>query len=280
MTAQAWAICDGRSGDLLWGKHSEVPRDIASLTKMMTLYVAGKCLKKGLVSKEDLVEVSTLAVSLRGTSAWLRVGDLVALGDLLYGMMLPSGNDAACAIAEHLGKLFVSRKQNNKDTPLGAFIKQMNVQARRLNMRNSRFRNPHGLPLPCNSSTPSDLGVLGSAVLAEPGLAAIVRTKKWFGTALNREGLSRELVWNSTNLLLGQETVTGLKTGTTPTAGPCLTASFELGGYSLVVTVLKCRSAEKRWGEALRLVQWAVGRLAISSSIVTGTFKLRNLARV
>jgi len=118
VTAKSWAIMDGRTGEILFGKCENDRREIASLTKIMTAFVVVQIIRKiKLNSKKTLLQVSKNAASIGGTSAKLKSGDVLSVYDLLHGLMLPSGNDAATCLAEHFGQyLFevATRHKNNK----------------------------------------------------------------------------------------------------------------------------------------------------------------------
>ena len=280
VSAQTWGITDGSTGDLLWSKDGNSVRDIASLSKMMTFYIVGQALRSGLVNEDDEVCISHTAVTLYGTTAWLREGDYLQLQDLLYAMMLPSGNDAACGLAEHVGQaLQGSEKKYSGMSSLSAFVKKMNVEARKLGMRDSSFHNPHGLPQPANCSSANDLGKLAARILTDERLRQVVGTTEYSATVKGLNG-NRVVTWNNTNLLLGQQGVVGLKTGNTLTAGPCFCGAFEINGYLLVVTVTNCKTPERRWEEVNRLAHWGANQLDILIQIAGARHKLKNLAKL
>lgn len=118
VTAKSWAIMDGRTGEILFGKCENDRREIASLTKIMTAFVVIQIIRKiKLNAKKTLLQVSKNAASIGGTSAKLKSGDVLSVYDLLHALMLPSGNDAATCLAEHFGQyLFevATRHKNNK----------------------------------------------------------------------------------------------------------------------------------------------------------------------
>lgn len=106
ITARSWALFEGNSHKFIEGKQPYLEKEVASLTKIMTLYTALKILEKYKINADLLwIRISRLAASMIGTSAHIKEGMWIKLGDLFYGMMLPSGNDAAWAIAENLGAL-------------------------------------------------------------------------------------------------------------------------------------------------------------------------------
>ena len=118
VTAKSWAICDGRTGEILFGKCENDRREIASITKIMTAFVVIQIVRKiKLDTQKTMLQVSKTAATVGGTSAKLRSGDVLSVWDLLHGLMLPSGNDAAMCLAEHFGQyLFevATRFKNNK----------------------------------------------------------------------------------------------------------------------------------------------------------------------
>ena len=118
VTAKSWSISDGRTGEILFGKCENDRREIASLTKIMTCFVVVQIIRKiKLNASKTMLQVSKAAATVGGTSAKLKTGDVLSVWDLLHGLMLPSGNDAATTLAEHFGQyLFevATRYKNNK----------------------------------------------------------------------------------------------------------------------------------------------------------------------
>ena len=195
-------------------------------------------------------------------------------------MMLPSGNDAACGLAEHVGKaLQSSEKKYSGMSSLTAFVKRMNIESRKLGMKDSSFHNPHGLPQPANCSSANDLGKLAAKILADQRLKQVVATLEHSATVKGSKG-NRLVTWTNTNLLLGQKGVIGMTTGNTYTAGPCLCAAFEVNGYLLVVTITNCKTPERRWEEVKRLVHWGANQLDLLMQIAGKKHKLQNLAKL
>lgn len=284
VTASAWSIVNVETGEFLWAKNGDTANDIASLTKMMTCYVVKQCIKQSLCTEEDIVTVPREATQLGGTTAYLKTNDQLKVIDLLYGMMLPSGNDAAYALADYCGGLMLTdpriNKQKSKYNNDTYFVKQMNVACRKLGLKTTRFLNPHGLSHLGNTSTVIEISKLGAVLIKKPLVARIVGQVK-YSCEVRNKGVCRKLTWCNTNLLLGQTGVTGLKTGHTNTAGPCLCASYNIYGYNLVITILKCRSPEKRWSEVIRLMNWAVNQLDIICQKLTDKkIRIRNLSNL
>lgn len=214
-----------------------------------------------------------------GTSAFIQAGHSFTALDLLYGLMLPSGNDAALALAENFGisifqlhhkqkhKLHKGRPPACNEDPLSIFIKEMNHTSRKMGLKSTWFTNPHGLSDPGSYSTAADVGKMAAHAMKDPLVRKIAACITYKCEAKLKDGSTREYVWNNTNILLkGGELASlipggfnGIKTGITPTAGPCLSVSHPDSG--LIVTVLGCKSLEARFTEVVKLTHWALTRL-------------------
>jgi D-alanyl-D-alanine carboxypeptidase len=158
------------------------------------------------------------------------------LRDLLYGLLLVSGNDAAIAIADHIAG----------NTP--AFAAMMNVLAQTLGLRDTHFANPHGLDEPGHLSSAYDMALLGRALLAQPQLAAIVRTEHY------QPAWDGPEVWNGNGLLGNYPGAVGVKIGYTEQAGQTIVAAAKRGNRSVIVSVF---SAWDRYTDAAALLDWA-----------------------
>ena len=281
VSASSWAIVNIHTGEFLWGKNSHTIRDIASLTKIMTLFVVKQCLVHKIITENDVVTVPREAAMLGGTTASLRTNDQIQLIDLLYAMMLPSGNDAAYTLAEYCGGLMSKDPRiNKKKTCIGNidfFVKQMNAWAKQLKLKNTLFLNPHGLSHLGNHSTASDVSRITSLLIKRPLISQIVQTASYSCTVHNNK-TPRGLSFQNTNLLLSHPNVTGLKTGRTQTAGPCLSATFTTRNTSLCITVLNSRTSDKRWKEVLKLHDWASNQLDQIFSLSSKTTASKNLS--
>ena len=157
----------------------------------------------------------------------------------LYGLLLPSGNDAAVAIAEHFGGRFNPADNKRGETdPFLRFIAEMNRIAVELRLKETHFANPNGLPADGHHSSARDLARLTHHALALPAFAAYVSTRRHASSVVDAQGSRRDVVWNNTNRLLDTEGYVGVKTGTTRAAGECLVANGRRGGDHLIVVVL------------------------------------------
>lgn len=252
VSAKTWAVYNTITGQILFSQGAEERREIASLTKIMTCYLSLKLAEKYNLPLSKLVTVSARASRISGTSANLQVGDELSIQDLIYGLMLPSGNDAAYALGEFFGTYLGGIK------PVRAFVVEMNKMAEEIGLKNTKFRNPHGMSLRPNFSTAKDVCIMASHALMDKLFSDVVNTKE-YTCKVSKEN-SREITWKSTNKLLGKG-VDGVKTGQTPRAGNCLCARFVYGKVPLIITVLACKTKNSRWVEVPRLAEWTYSKI-------------------
>ena len=186
-------------------------------------------------------------------------------------MMLPSGNDAAYALAEHFGHLLEDRKQVHIiptcpsplfiNTPVKHFLKEMNHQAHKLKMTHSHYDSPHGLMNKSNYSTAEDQAILVAEVMKLEPFRKIVNTREYKTKALNGlEGRKNvtEYTWTNTNKLLGKmDGLLGCKTGITQAAGHCFAGYYEDKNLKIAIILCHSRSLEDRWIEVQKMVEWA-----------------------
>lgn len=267
VTAKAWAIADGRTGRLLWGHNPDEPRKAASTTKIMCARMVLQLARQNPNVLEEIVTFSKLADTTPGSTADLRAGESLTVGDCLYGLLLPSGNDAGNALAEHFnGRLappepvLLERLGDPaKMTTRINFVAEMNRQARKLGMTNTVYRIPYGDGGSTNDVTtsPRDLLHLAWTALQDPLFHRMVNTRHHECTVKQPDGGERAAMWENTNELLGIEGYDGVKTGTTATAGHCLVSSGRLGKDHLLVVVLGSDSNAGRYVDTRNLFRWA-----------------------
>jgi D-alanyl-D-alanine carboxypeptidase (penicillin-binding protein 5/6) len=258
-TAAAWAIADGQTGAILWGSGEARPLEMASTTKMMTALVVLRLASAGPPGLDEKIRFSEQADRTPGSTSGVHAGETAPARELLYGLLLPSGNDAAAAFAEHYGPRL---PPTDGADPQARFVAEMNRTAQALGLRETHFANPHGLPAPGHRSSARDLARLAHATLADPTLAAVVATPRRGVRLLGADGQARDVVWSNTNKLLDFEGYDGVKTGTTTAAGACLVASGHRGGDRLIVVVLGAPSSDARYVDARNLFRWAWTRRA------------------
>lgn len=213
-SAQAAILMEADTGRVLYAQNATQERSIASVTKLMTALVA----VEGGRDLDEPVTVDPAAVGVEGSSMYLAAGETLPLRDLLYGLLLRSGNDAAVAIAIHCAG------------DVATFAQRMNDKAQALGMTHSHFENPNGLEAEGHYSCAYDMAVLGRAVLENADLAQIAATRSiTLGT--------RTLV-NHNKLLWRYEGCIGLKTGYTQKAGRTLVSAARRGETTLIAVTL------------------------------------------
>lgn len=246
--AQAAALIDVGSGRILYSYHGDERLLIASLTKIMTAIVA---IENG--NLEDIVKVSRSAVGKEGSSIYLKEGQEMSLHHLLYGLMLRSGNDAATAIAEHVG----GSQQG--------FVFMMNAKAAELGLMNTSFRNPHGLDMEGHYSSAEDLAKLTAYALKNPTFREIVSTKV---KRVPNPGGKWDYVWYNKNKMLSlYEGADGVKTGYTKAAGRGLVSSATRDGRQLAVVTINDGSD---WLDHAQLLDWGFRYFANHRLIAEG----------
>ncbi len=231
-------MIDEASGAVLYDKDAHLALPPASLTKIATAIVA---LERG--DLDAWVDIDVDSRTMRGSTVMgLIPGDRFRLVDLLYGMMLPSGNDAALAIGRHIsGSDF-------------AFVAEMNALLGRLGLRDSHFANPHGLGNRDHVVSAYDLAMLSRYAMTLPGFYELVNARSWTARG------SRTLSFSNINSLLGfYAGADGIKTGYTRSAGSTLAASAWRDGHRVYVVVLNSPS---RYEDARLLLNWAFANFA------------------
>ncbi|MEO2207172.1 D-alanyl-D-alanine carboxypeptidase family protein [Paenibacillus pabuli] len=217
--AQSAALIDVTSGRILYSKDGDKELRIASLTKIMTAIVA---IEQGKL--DDKVKVSPTAFAKEGSSLYLKLGEEMTLENMLYGLMLRSGNDAASAIAEHVG--------GSEE----GFVLLMNKKAEEIGLVHSHFMNPHGLDADGHYSTANDLARLTAYALHNPVFKRIVATEDKSAPNPNE---SWEYSWHNKNKMLRlYEGADGVKTGYTKKAFRCLVSSATRNGQQLAAVTL------------------------------------------
>jgi D-alanyl-D-alanine carboxypeptidase (penicillin-binding protein 5/6) len=207
---------------------------------------------------DEIVTFSERADKTAGTTAEIKAGEKVSVRELLYGMMLPSGNDATVAFGEHFGE----RLADEKDKVAGldaydSFVAAMNRKAAELGMTSTHYENTHGLHSDGHVTTASDLGKLAFAVSKVPLIREVVKTARRGCTLDSVAGYQRNIEWKNTNQLLQSEGYDGIKTGTTNAAGACLVSTGERDGKRLIVVVLGSTSSDARYTDSRNLYRWA-----------------------
>jgi len=254
-TAPSWVIVDAASGRRLAGREADAPRSPASITKVMTALVVLREAEAAPGLLDETVTVTTRAGQETGSSATLRPGDRLTVGELLYGLMLPSGNDASVALGEHVGARLPdpAAAAGGTTDPLDRFVARMNATAAELGLARTGYRNTHGKTAPGHETTAAEIAALVRVAMAVPMFRTIVATRQRGATIESVDGSRRPVVWKNTNRLLPIAGYVGVKTGTTAVAGCCLAAWGERDGRGLVVVVLGSTTTDARYVDARNL---------------------------
>lgn len=253
-----WAVADGKTGKLLWEMQAADAVDTASTTKIMTAYVILKRAAGHPEVLDEPVVFSERADKTAGSSCRLRAGERLSVRELLYGLLVPSGNDAAIALAEHFGRRFDPPPRRSGETdPVARFVAEMNRTAAALKLAETRYTNPNGLPEKGHVSSARDLARLTWAAGQVPLFRECVSCRQHAAQAGGRDGATRTITWKTTNRLLSIAGYTGVKTGYTKAAGSCLVSTGERGRDSLIVVVLGAPSAAAAAADSRNLYRWA-----------------------
>ena len=229
LDAASYILIDFDTGAVLAAKNPDQQRPMASLTKLMTAYIVFSALKDGRLTLDTPVNVSKAAWHTGGSRMFINPGNQIPVIDLLKGLIVDSGNDAAVALAQRVG-----------GTRAG-FVSLMNEYAARLGLRSTHYADVNGLPVPDHHTTARDLATLTAAIIRGfPQYYAIFKIKKFTWDNITQR--------NRVTLLWTDPSVDGLKTGYTKAAGYCLIASAQRHGMRLISVVLGAKS----WNARLR----------------------------
>ena len=237
VAARAWLLVDHSSGQPLASMNPDERVEPASLTKLMTAYLAFAALKQGLLKADQQVPVSERAWKAQGSRMFIEPKKPVTVDELIRGMIVQSGNDACIALAEAVAGSEES------------FVAMMNREAARLGLKNTHFMNATGLPDAQHYSTASDLARLASTLIRDfPEYYPIYSMKEYAYNRITQPNRNR-LLWLD-------PTVDGVKTGHTEAAGYCLIASGKRGSRRLLSVVLGANSDSMRAQESLKLLNF------------------------
>ena len=239
---KSWVLMDYATGQILASKEPDLRVEPASITKIMTDYVVSAEVANGKVHMTDPVTISERAwrgggAGTDGSTSFLKLNSQVPLKDLLYGLIIQSGNDAAIALAEHAAG----------SEP--AFANLMNAYAKQLGMTNSNFENASGYPIANHYTTARDIALLSRALIhdfPEDYAISAIKDFEWNGIKQHNRNL---LLWRD-------QTVDGIKTGHTAAAGYCLAASAKQGDSRMIAIVMGASNEKARADAALALMNY------------------------
>lgn len=236
INSRRYAVYDRLSGRCIYGKDENKQTAMASTTKIMSaVIIVENC------NLEDIVTVTAKAAGVGGSRLGLHTDDKISVNDLLYGLMLRSGNDAAVALAIHTAG------------SVEEFANLMNQKAEVLGLTNTHFVSPHGLDNSEHYTTAYELAKITDYALKNETIAKIVKTKT---TTISINGNPMQI--SNTNELLGNvEGVYGVKTGFTNNAGRCLVTSVKRGDMDLIIVVLGADTRKDRASDSMKLIEYA-----------------------
>ncbi len=237
LAASGYLLVDADTGKVLVEHNADQQLEPASLTKLMTSYLAAVELHSGSIRADELVRISVKAWKMGGSKMFVREGTEVKVSDLLRGMIIQSGNDASVALAEH-----ISGSEE-------AFVDVMNQQAALLGMSNTHFENATGWPAEGHLTTARDMSLLARALINDFPEHYKIYSEKYFEyNNINQP--------NRNKLLFRDSSVDGIKTGHTKAAGYCLVSSARKNGMRLVSVVMGTRSESARAAESQKLLAY------------------------
>jgi D-alanyl-D-alanine carboxypeptidase len=241
IAAEAWIVADAQSGVAFAEFNADEPRPMASVTKLMTALVV-----RDHADLDARVRISMAAADVGEAEVGLVGGEVWSVRDLLAAVLVRSGNDAAFALAEHVGG------------DLAGFADLMNEKAAAMGLENSHFVNPHGLDDDEHYTSARDLSVIGAAVLEDPVLAQLTRTRM---VRFKPAPTGNDRIAGNTNYLLGRYPgVVGLKTGFTSKAGKVLVSATESEGRTFVAVVM---GSENHFDDTAALLDYIIARSSV-----------------
>lgn len=249
ISAASAILIEPVSGRIIYEHNSRQRRPMASTTKIMTAIIAME-----LANPEDIVCIQPDCVKIEGTSLYLDEGEQLILQDILYGLMLRSGNDAAAAIGRHVAG------------DVEQFVSLMNRKAWEMGMEDTNFANPHGLDHDEHYSSAYDMSVLGARFLEFPLLREISVTEEYISRELSNGRV--RLFRNNNKLLIRDPRSTGIKIGWTDNAGRCLVAAAQVGDVELVAVVL---DAPDLYTDVSKLFDFGFGQIKMQELVSQGT---------
>ena len=255
INSRAYVVIDRKSNTMLIGKNENQKKKMASTTKIMTaLVVIEHC------NLSDTVEISKKAASTGGSRLGLKTGDKITVSDLLYGLMMRSGNDAAVALAEYVSG------------SIHDFAKIMNAKAQELGLSNTHFVTPHGLDEDEHYTTAYELALLSNYALNNEIFTKIVGTKNYTIT-INEYPKS---LTNTNELLGALNGVYGIKTGFTNGANRCLVTACKRGNMDIICVVLGADTKKYRTTDSIKLIEYCFSNFTYVNieEIISNDFKI------
>jgi len=249
--AQSAVLMDGLTGQVLYEQNPGLRISPASFVKVMTLYVVYDSIRPGQLKTDDMVTVSEKAWRMQGSKMFIKVGERVKVEDLMKGVAIASGNDACIALAEHLS--------GSEET----FVSKMNEKAKLLGLKDSQFKNSHGMPAEDQYTTAMDMAVLSKRYIEDHPEALVLHSTVEFEYNGIRQG-------NRNTLLQKNIGVDGLKTGHVEESGYHLATTAKRDGQRMIAVVMGCDKVRKRAPEAQKLLEYGFKNFSTVEAVKKG----------
>jgi len=251
---------DGLTGQILYEQNPRLRISPASFVKVMTLYIVYDAIHSGKIKMDDMVTVSEKAWRMQGSRMFIKVGERVKVGDLMKGIAIASGNDACVALSEH-----VSGSEE-------VFVSKMNEKAKLLGLKDSQFKNSHGMPAEDQYTTAMDMAMLSKRYMEDHPEALILHSTVEF----EYNGIRQE---NRNTLLQKNIGVDGLKTGHVEESGYHLVATAKKDGQRMIAVIMGCDRMRKRGPETQKLLEYGFKNFstveAVKKGAIFGPVKVR-----
>ena len=245
------AFVMGKNGTVYYARSADEQAKIASITKVMTAILAVENCKM-----DEKITVSNAAATVGNSTAGLLEGDELTVEQALRGLMIPSGNDAAIALAEHVGKKLDPK---TKDA-VATFVKAMNEQAKKLGCTGTLFENPHGLDFDewagDMHSTAHDVALMMQEAMKDDTIREVMASKDPWIEVTGADGSDHSHSMETHNVLLDQDGNIGGKTGTTDDAGYCFASAYNRDGDEIYTVVLNSSTTDQRFADTATLASW------------------------
>lgn len=245
------AFVMGKNGTVYYARSADEQVKIASITKVMTAILAVENCKM-----DEKITVSNAAATVGNSTAGLLEGDELTVEQALRGLMIPSGNDAAIALAEHVGKKLDPK---TKDA-VATFVKAMNEQAKKLGCTGTLFENPHGLDFDewagDMHSTAHDVALMMQEAMKDDTIREVMASKDSWIEVTGADGSDHSHSMETHNVLLDQDGNIGGKTGTTDDAGYCFASAYNRDGDEIYTVVLNSSTTDQRFADTATLASW------------------------
>lgn len=252
LCAPSAILMEQSTGKVLFEKNAHEPLPLASVTKIMTMLIVMEAVEDKTISFDDMVTGSENAKSMGGSTIFLDAGEKMSVYDLLKGVAVASGNDAAVALAE-----YVAGTEEK-------FVEIMNRRAKELNMENTQFKNPNGLDEDGHFSTAADIAIMSRELLKHEKIFEF--TTIWTDSLRN----GKFQLANTNKLIRFYDGANGLKTGSTSKAKNCLSATAKRDNMQLIAVVMAAPSSAERFADAKKLLDYGFANFSLTQLTYAG----------